>query len=223
MALLSPSVARMSASLITSIRLLEELGCQSVHIDACHDMTLPNFFDLREVRTAWSQHARVSASLHIFQLNNSLPDVSFLTSKDLAMLHLFPETAPSFIEGFVAVSQESGCRVGLAVDVRTKLDVVVPYLDLLDTVFMMAIPVATYGREPDRRLNERIKGIRDMIEKLRSPCRLGIDGGVSNNTFHAMTNMVDELVVGSILFDSTDLPSRWAELSSIADCAKEKT
>lgn len=223
MALLSPSVARMSTSLITSIRLLEELGCQSVHIDACHDMVLPNFFDLREVRKSWSQHARVSASLHIFQLDNSLPDVNFLAREDLAILHIFPETASSFMGEFVAVSQESGCRVGFAVDVRTKLDVVVPYLDLLDTVFMMAIPVATYGQEPDRRLSERIGEIRDLIHKLRSPCRLGIDGGVNNNTFRAMTDIADELVVGSILFDSTDLPSRWAELSSIVDCAKEKT
>mgnify|MGYP001572689856 CR=1 FL=1 len=67
MTLLSPSLAMLEAPLADALQLMDDLGCESVHIDACHNLTLPNFFELEGVRTAQIRKYRAMATVHVFQ------------------------------------------------------------------------------------------------------------------------------------------------------------
>ncbi len=217
MTLLSPSLERLGAPLADALQLMENLGCESVHIDACHNMVLPNFFDLEEVRTVQIENYQVAATLHIFQpINGAPPVLGFLRPKNLVVLHVFPQTTQSTIKVFLRTNCVFGFRMGLTVDVRADTESIIPFLAELDTVFVMAIPVATYGLEPDTQLLLRIEKMRTLINTYNPHCRFGIDGGVNSRTFSHMVRLADELVVGGLLFHADNLISQWIELQSIA-------
>lgn len=224
MALLSPSLVRLEAPLVDSLQLMENLGCESVHIDVCHDLSLPNFFDLGEVRVARIENYSAATTLHVFRMiSGASPNLGFLRpNKDLAILHVFPRTTPSTIEEFLRTNRTVGCRVGLAIDVQAETESIAPYLTDLDTVFVMAISAAAYGLEPDTQLLHRVEQTRTLIEAHNPHCRLGIDGGVNGRTFPRMVWLADELVVGSLLLHSNDLVSQWVDLQSIAKGGTER-
>ncbi len=222
MALLSPSLERLEVPLVNALQLMKNLGCESVHIDTCHNIVLPNFFDLEEVRAVQIENYRAAATVHIFQpINNAPPILDFLQPTDLAVLHVFPQTTQSTIEVFLKTNCVFGFRMGLTVDVRADTESIASYLTELDTVFVMAIPVATYGLEPDTQLLLRVEKMRTLINTHNPRCRLGIDGGVNSRTFPGMVRLADELVVGGLLFHADDLVSQWMELRSIAKGVRE--
>lgn len=222
MTLLSPSLERLEAPLANALQLMENLGCESVHIDTCHNMVLPNFFDLEEVRVVQIENYRAAATMHIFQpISGAPPVLGFLRPKDLVVLHIFPQTTQSTIEAFLKTNCVFGFRMGLTVDVRADTESIASYLTELDTVFVMAIPVATYSLEPDTQLLLRVEKMRTLINAHNPRCRLGIDGGVNSRTFPGMVRLADELVVGGFLFHVDDLVSQWMKLRSIAKGERE--
>lgn len=90
------------------------------------------------------------------------------------------------------------------------------YLPLLDTIFVMGIPVATHGLQPDQSILTRLVSIKRLIAKCNQHCRLGLDGGVNATTFPRLIKIVDELVVGSLLLHTNDIVAQWATLTSMA-------
>lgn len=217
MVVLSPSLVRLEIPVAKSFQLMDNLGCKSVHIDVCHNLMLPNFFELKDVRTAQINNYRAAATIHIFQpIGGTSPILDFLRPKDLAILHLFPQTTQLAIKDFLTLNRTVGCRLGLAVDVMTETKSTIPFLKELDTVFIMAIPVGGYGLDPDNQLLERVEQMRTLFTNYNPKCRLGIDGGVNGRTFANMVKLADELVIGSILLHTGDLASQWVNLQEIS-------
>ena len=223
MTLLSPSLAMLEAPLADALQLMDDLGCESVHIDACHNLTLPNFFELEGVRTAQIRKYRAMATVHVFQpINDRPPILDFLRPTDLAILHVSPRTTQSAIDAFLKTKRMVGCRLGLAVDIKVNTEFITPFLAETDTVFIMAIQVGGYGLEPDLQLLERVEQTRTLLTNYNPRCRIGIDGGVNGRTFPRMVHMADELVIGSLLLHADDLVSQWMNLQEIAKGGKEK-
>ncbi|MBI5117173.1 hypothetical protein HZA56_11920 [Candidatus Poribacteria bacterium] len=223
MALLSPSLARLEAPLADSLQQMEDLGCESVHIDVCSNLTIPNFFKVEELGNVRMRDCRASATVHLFQpFNDNPPNLSFLRPQDLVMLHAFPKTGRPAIEAFLGAARIGGYRPGLAVDINTQVTATVPYLKRLDTIFVMAIQAGGYCLEPDTQLIDRIKQARALFKEHNSACRLGIDGGVNDKTFSRLARLADELVIGSLLFHAKDVPAQWLKLQAIAKGGTER-
>ncbi|MFA5031014.1 MAG: hypothetical protein WC495_05510 [Patescibacteria group bacterium] len=216
MTLLSPSLVRLEVPLTDSLEQMEGLGCESVHIDVCANLTIPKFFKVEELRNVHIQKYFASATVHVFQpFNDNPPDLTFLRNKDLAMLHVFPQTTRLTIEAFIRTSCVGGYRSGLAVDINTKIAEVLPYLSSLDTIFIVAIRAGGCCLEPDARLLQRIKQVRLYLSENNLVCRVGIDGGINANTFCYLAQVADELVVGSLLLNAKDIPSQWSKLCAM--------
>lgn len=221
MTLLSPSLARLEMPITEALRLMERLGCQSVHIDLCHGLTLPSFFEAKEVCEAGIDKIDMMITTHVFQLIDTAPlVVNFLRPKDLAVLHLFPNTSANLVKDFMNVNESVGCRLGVAIDVNTDIESIVPFIKRLETVFVMAIPAGGCGLKPDPHLLQRVQRTRTLLSEQNPRCRLGIDGGVNGKTFTSLVRMADELVVGSLLLHADDMVSQWSSLQKTAkgDC-----
>jgi len=142
-------------------------------------------------------------------------DLSFLRKTDLAILHVFPQTAVNDILEFLGGVQSIGCRPGLSLDLKVDLSVVEKHLSVLDTVFVMGIPVATHGLQLNEGVFSRLLGMKEFIAKSNQRCRLGLDGGVNATTFPKLTSLVDELVIGGLLLNADDVVAQWAKLTSM--------
>lgn len=223
MALLSPSLARLEVPLADSLQQMEDLGCESVHIDVCSNLTIPNFFKVEELGRVQIRDCHASATVHLFQpFNDNPPNLTFLRSQDLVMLHVFPKTGRSAIEAFLGAARIGGYRPGLAVDINMQVTAMVPYLTRLDTIFVMAIQAGGYCLEPDTQLLDRIEQALVLLKEHSPACRLGIDGGVNDKTFSRMARLADELVIGSLLLHAEDVPGQWLKLQAIAKGGTEE-
>lgn len=218
MALLSPSVVRMEQPLDECARILNILGCQSVHVDMCQGSVFPGFFNLSDMQTDSLRVFNACVTAHIFRLldTQSTINLSMLRDNDLVVFHMFPHITTRDLAAFFEAAKTSKCKLGLSLDLGVPLTSVTPFLEMVDTVFIMGIPVATHGLQPDQSTVARLDEMRKLINRHNPSCRLGIDGGVNANTFYQMVGLVDELVVGGLLLNTDDISSQWSSLQSIA-------
>lgn len=217
MSILSPSIIRLERPIMDCARLLNGLGCESVHVDVCQGLAFPGFFSLEEVQSGSLNAFKACVTMHLFRLpGDSQIDLSFLRKTDLAALHMFPHTTADDVLKFFETIQLSGCRPGLSIDLNVDLSTIKDYLAVLDTILIMSIPVATFGFMPDKTTIDRLANASQLIAEYNPLCRLGLDGGVNATTFPQMITWVDELVVGSLLLDADDIVTQWASLTSLA-------
>lgn len=215
MALLSPSIVRLERPLDQCIQIINRLGCKSVHVDVCRDFSLPNFLMLPDIQSGVLRELHACVTLHLFQLfDGKKISFDFLKERDLVVLHVFPHVTQKMIVGFLTEASTVRCKVGLAIDLKTSPKVILANLEKLDTVFVMGIPVATHGLQPDAITMSRLADVASMIRENNARCRLGLDGGVNITTFTKLASYVDELVIGSLLFDAPDIAMQWRLLQS---------
>lgn len=217
MPILSPSIVRIEQPIHKCVRILNSLGCESIHVDVYQGLILPNFFDFNEIRSG-SLHAFFGrVTMHLFRVPsfNHEIDLSFMREHDLAVLHIFPDTNTDEISRFLEAVRLAGCRPGLSLDVGIEPSIVEQFVPILDTIFVMGIPVATYGLKPDKSMLTRLANVKELIMQFNECCRLGLDGGVNSSTFTQLITLVDELVIGSLLFNTDDLVAQWKELNTI--------
>ncbi len=103
---------------------------------------------------------------------------------------------------FVGRVQETGLYVGLAVDLETpvsKLDPVV--LTNVDVVLLMAVKAGKGGQKFDSRVIDKIKVIDEIRVRDKTPFKICVDGGETENVIDD-THFAgaDEVVIGRRLF-----------------------
>lgn len=217
MTIISPSVVRLEQPISECARILNTIGCQSIHVDICQGYTLPGFFSLDEMRPGSLSIFNACVTMHLFQMTGDYSiNLSFLRKTDLAVFHVFPYTTINDVLNFFEVAQLIGCRLGLSIDLEVDLSAVEIHMPSLDTIFVMGIPVATCGLQPDQSMIDRLTSTIQLIAKCNPRCRLGLDGGVNAMTFPRLIQLVDELVIGSLLLQTDDIVAQWVTLTSMA-------
>lgn len=218
MAQLSPSIVRLELPIDECVRILNCLKCNSVHIDVCQHFTFPYFFNIEEVSTGVLRGFDARVTFHLFwHKEESMIHFGFLRENDLAILHIFPQTPNEVINDFLRETTFAGCKKGLSVDIRLTPKILEGFLPQLDFVFVMGIPVATYGLHLNAMTIEKLDQASDLIRRNNPNCQIGLDGGVNGGNFSSLVKKVDELVIGSLLFHTDDLVSQWEALRRIAE------
>jgi len=129
MILLSPSIVRFNKSLIECQNITNELGCKSVHLDVCPKNSFTNFFHLEEINELELQGFKSSITMHLFYHPSKLPNLSsLLRNQDYAILHAYPIPNNKGIERFLNISDNSGYKYGLSVNIRSRITSIEKYL-----------------------------------------------------------------------------------------------
>ena len=95
--------------------------------------------------------------------------------------------------------KKAGKMVGLAIDLETQIEVVEPYLELLDLVLIMSVKAGKGGQEFDESVIKKIKYVR----KQNSEILIEVDGGINDKTgAQCVKAGADILVSGSYVFNN---------------------
>ena len=95
--------------------------------------------------------------------------------------------------------KNAGKMVGLAIDLETKIEVIDPYIKLLDLVLIMSVKAGKGGQEFDNSAIKKIKYVR----KLDSEILIEVDGGINDKTAPACIKAgADILAVGSYVYNN---------------------
>lgn len=214
---LTPSVVCLPGTIRDKAHLLNALGCERVHVDVGKGRSDSGWFNYQDFGDSERTLFRTSVDFHVYYADNDWrPRPLPVKVGDAVILHVFPWTTRRIIEAALKYFSESGAEFGLAVDLNVRaISALLPYFPALNSVLVMGIPAGARRHPLDPRAWARIHEIHELHMSMNRRMRIGIDGGVNSVTFNRLANVVDFLVLGSLLFDADDLTTRWELLVNV--------
>lgn len=108
------------------------------------------------------------------------------------------------IEKYIDLIHSYGIKCGLAINPNTDIEILEPYLNMIDMVLVMSV-VPGYGGQPFiPETVEKVKKLKDVITKDKLKIVINIDGGINNETVKEIQPFVDMVVSGSYITNSND-------------------
>ncbi len=203
MACIAPSIlaanfARLGEEVLASVR----GGADRIHIDVMDGHFVPNLSMGPMVVKALRPVTSLPLEVHLMITDPVKYTPSFLkcgADTIIAHIEVLPDPRP-----WMASVRAAGKKVGLAVNPETPIDRFEPFLKEIDLALCMTVHPGFGGQAflPDS--PNRIRQLREMINRLHPQCDLEVDGGVDEQTAKLCINSgANVLVAGSAIFGDT--------------------
>lgn len=120
---------------------------------------------------------------------------------------------PDFIEW----AKRCGWLAGLSLDLHTPLDAIDPEVwPMIDAVQIMGVPAGQQGQKFNALVLDLVKQTIDHVRSGGFNCQVIVDGGVSLAVAGDLADLgVDQVVIGSGLWQSPDLAQAWQAYQSL--------
>lgn len=110
---------------------------------------------------------------------------------------IIPVEIDKNILDFINLIKGHNIEVGLSLNPESKVELLDPFLDLLDAVLLMGVKPGLEQQELDPSIVGKIKAIKEKIPTLK----IGVDGGVKDTNIKQLIKAgADYLAIGSYLF-----------------------
>ena len=116
------------------------------------------------------------------------------------------------LDNFINFSEKHGYKIGLSINSDEDVTVLEPYLKKLSVVQFMGVIPGKQGNPLIPEVLDKIKFFKKRFPDIKTQ----IDGGVNETTLpQILETGVDNIVVGSAIFNSEDPKEKFLEFSSI--------
>jgi ribulose-phosphate 3-epimerase len=179
-------------------------GAEWVHFDVMDNHYVPNLTIGPLVCEALRKHgvtAPIDVHLMVKPVDRIIPDFA----KAGASLISFHPEASEHIDRSIQLIHASGCKAGLVFNPATPLNYLDYVLDKLDLVLIMSVNPGFGGQSFLPSALEKLRRVREMIDRSGRAIRLEIDGGVKiENIAEIAAAGADTFVAGSAIFGKPD-------------------
>ncbi|GAB2489790.1 ribulose-phosphate 3-epimerase [Arenimonas alkanexedens] len=179
-------------------------GADWVHFDVMDNHYVPNLTIGPLVCEALRKHgvtAPIDVHLMVKPVDRIVPDFA---AAGASLISFHPE-ASEHVHRTVQLIKSQGCQAGLVLNPGTPLEVLDYVLPELDLVLLMSVNPGFGGQAFIPSALDKLKRVRDRIDKLGKPIRLEIDGGVKVDNIAAIAAAgADTFVAGSAIFNAPD-------------------
>ena len=216
MAMVSPSILSADfAHLGSDCCAVLDAGAQMLHYDVMDGHFVPNI----------SFGMPVLKSLHK-ALPDAFYDVHLMIDDPLTYAEPFAKAGASLITfhlecgcdtaATLARIKALGCKTGLSVKPHTSVQALFPYLDQLDLALVMSVEPGFGGQKFMPMALDKIRALREEIDRRGLSCLVEVDGGVDAVTGPACVEAgADVLVAGSAVFGAADPAAAVAGLNAL--------
>lgn len=106
------------------------------------------------------------------------------------------------IEKYINMVHSYGIKCGIAINPDTDIEMVKPYLSLVDLVLVMSVVPGYGGQEFINKSVEKLKNLKDYIVENDLNVLVSVDGGINDKTRKKVKPHVDMLISGSYITNS---------------------
>jgi ribulose-phosphate 3-epimerase len=179
-------------------------GADWVHFDVMDNHYVPNLTIGPMVCEALRKHgvtAPIDVHLMVKPVDRIIPDFA----KAGATYISFHPEASEHIDRTIQLIHASGCKAGLVFNPATPLHYLEHTLHALDLVLIMSVNPGFGGQAFIPGALDKLRAVRQMIERSGRDVRLEIDGGVkADNIAQIAAAGADTFVAGSAIFNAPD-------------------
>ena len=179
-------------------------GADWVHFDVMDNHYVPNLTIGPLVCEALRKHgvtAPIDVHLMVEPVDRLVPDFA---KAGASVISFHPE-ASAHVHRTVQLIKSHGCQAGLVLNPATPLDVLDYVLDELDLVLLMSVNPGFGGQSFIPSALDKLRRVRERIERSGRKIRLEIDGGVKpDNIGEIAAAGADTFVAGSAIFSQSD-------------------
>ncbi|QWP78503.1 ribulose-phosphate 3-epimerase [Lysobacter sp. K5869] len=179
-------------------------GADWVHFDVMDNHYVPNLTIGPMVCEALRKHgvtAPIDVHLMVEPVDRIVPDFAKAGATTIS----FHPEASGHVHRTIQLIKSHGCKAGLVLNPATSIDVLDWVLDDLDMVLLMSVNPGFGGQSFIPSALEKLRRVRERIDRSGRAIRLEIDGGVkADNIGDIAAAGADTFVAGSAIFNAPD-------------------
>ncbi len=179
--------------------------CEYSHVDMIHYDVMDNHFTSNisfgpKVIGDIISKTCLPADVHLMISLDDTGKLSPYLNLPVQHITIHIESIEGKVESFIDAIRKSGKTAGLSVKPRTDINVLAPYIDMIDLVLVMSVEPGYSGQSFLPVTLERLQQLRKMtIEKTPT---VQVDGGITRNNYEEVIESgADCLVIGHHFFE----------------------
>ena len=188
-----------------TIDLINKTTADYIHIDIMDGIFVENkSYDFEDIKLFLKDN-RKPVDVHLMCQNPLEYIKEYVKLKPYCItFHIEAEKSPEKLINFI---HENGIKCGIAINPETSIDVIKPYLNMIDILLVMSV---NPGKGGQKFMMDMVSKI-DELAKLKGNFEIEVDGGVNNETVKYLNN-ADIVVSGSYICMSDDFEMAYLTL-----------
>ena len=199
---LAPSILSADFSkLLEDIKMVEEAGCDMLHIDVMDGHFVPNITIGPLVVKSLKGKTKLPLDVHLM-IENPDKYIPQFVDAGAHIISVHSETCPH-LHRTIQLIRDHGVKAAVALNPATPLNVLEYILEDLDMVLLMTVNPGFGGQDFIEFSLSKISALRKMIEERGLDIDIQVDGGIKTDNVKKIVRAgADIIVAGSAIFDS---------------------
>ena len=204
MSIIAPSILAADFKyLAAEIQKINESPAEWIHFDVMDGQNVPNISFGFPILEAIKPITNKTIDAHLM-IQNPHQFISEFIQKGVSHISI-PIENNSRLRKDLELIKSLGATCGIALDPDTSIELIIPWLDIIDVVLIMSVQPGFGGQSFIEATYQKVARAKEIVSEVSRKIWIEVDGGVSiANSSKLKISGADVLVSGSALFKSDD-------------------